>query len=221
MKRLLAAAAILVLSTGFAAALTAVAESDVNVRSGPGTAYQVIGLLPEGSAVEVAGCGDGWCRVSFRGGSGFVSARYLDMAGAPPAIAAVPEPYYPEPYYDEPYYVPGPIYGPAIGIYSEPSWRYRHYRNRHWRGRHRQQAVGAPGFATQPQRQRRTVGAPGFANQPQMIQRRGSVGARGFAAQPQMNMQGQTVGRRGFADQPAAAAPAAPATTGRPGFANQ
>src|SRR6185503_16513555 len=89
--KLLGVGAALLLSTGAALAVPATAQTDLNVRSGPGTNYPVVGSLQGGETVDVGSCTGSWCRVSFGGGSGFASRSYLAMGGAPgPAVAAAP-----------------------------------------------------------------------------------------------------------------------------------
>src|SRR3954471_11750747 len=78
---LLASGAALLLSAGAAAAAPATVQSDLNVRSGPGTQYQVVGAVQSGETVDVAGCTGSWCQISFRGGTGYASQSYLAMAG--------------------------------------------------------------------------------------------------------------------------------------------
>ncbi len=53
----------------------------VNVRAGPGTQFPAVGSLPRGTRIDVRGCVDGyeWCDVAFRGGRGWVSARFLEV----------------------------------------------------------------------------------------------------------------------------------------------
>ncbi|ADH89441.1 SH3 type 3 domain protein [Ancylobacter novellus DSM 506] len=58
-------------------AYTATTLSNLNVRSGPGTSYEVLGTLPAGSPVDVVGCSGSWCQTQF----GYVSARHLNGAG--------------------------------------------------------------------------------------------------------------------------------------------
>jgi len=60
----------------------AAATADVNIRSGPGTAYAILGLLRAGQNAEVTGLSpDGnWWQINFSGasdGRGWVSARYV------------------------------------------------------------------------------------------------------------------------------------------------
>lgn len=88
-KRLgLAAAACLV--GGAAWAYPAQVSRDLNLRTGPGTNYEVIATMPGGAVVDVEGCRDSWCRVDYRGRAGWASARYLGEASvrrSPPAHA--------------------------------------------------------------------------------------------------------------------------------------
>ena len=78
---LFGAASALVLSAGAANAVPATAETALNVRSGPGTQYQVVGAIPAGETVDVGDCTGSWCRVSFSGGTGFANRSYLAMGG--------------------------------------------------------------------------------------------------------------------------------------------
>jgi uncharacterized protein YraI len=109
-KRLVCAAGFLFLSTSLAAAAPARVVTDLNVRSGEGTGYPVVAVMPAGAVVDVTGCGDGWCFV--RDYDGFASASYLDIGAAtyiapsttyvaPPAVVVSPR------YYDRPNYWAG------------------------------------------------------------------------------------------------------------------
>src|SRR5262245_14095900 len=93
-NKLLGASAALLLSTGAALAVPATAQTDLNVRSGPGTNYPVVGSIQGGETVDAGSCSGSWCRVSFSGGSGWASRSYLAMGGggvAPgPAVAVAP-----------------------------------------------------------------------------------------------------------------------------------
>jgi uncharacterized protein YraI len=141
---LLASGAVLLLSAGAAAAAPATVRTDLNVRSGPGTQYQVVGGVQSGETVDVAGCTGSWCQISFSGGTGYASANYLAMAGGGgPGYAAV-APGYADPGYADPGYVyddtPGYAYndyyyddyGPSFGFSVSP--RFRHHRHG-WDGR--------------------------------------------------------------------------------------
>ena len=116
------AAGLLALSGGIAAAGPARVSTDLNLRAGPGTQYGVVALLPAGSTVDTRGCGNGWCRVSFGGYSGYVAQSYLD--GGRAVYAAPPPIYVDRPYY-RPYYRPYGFYGRP---YYGGGWRHNHYR---------------------------------------------------------------------------------------------
>ncbi|SMQ71083.1 Uncharacterized conserved protein YraI [Devosia lucknowensis] len=72
----LAAAAIMV-TTAAASAAPAVATSNVNVRSGPGTGFAVVDALRRGERVDVQYCRGSWCYVQKAGPDGWVSSSYL------------------------------------------------------------------------------------------------------------------------------------------------
>jgi uncharacterized protein YraI len=121
-KTLLASGAALLLSAGVAAAAPATAQTDLNVRSGPGPRYPVVGSIPAGETVDVGGCTGSWCQVSFSGGSGFTNRRYLAMADGAPSVGVAVAPSYG--YEDSPayatddYYDYGYSYGPSVGFYG-------------------------------------------------------------------------------------------------------
>ncbi len=64
-------------------AASATATANVNVRSGPGTGYSRLSLLPVGATVEVRNCEGAWCRIAHGDVDGFVSSRYLMRDGYP------------------------------------------------------------------------------------------------------------------------------------------
>jgi hypothetical protein len=121
---LFGAASALVLSTGAANAVPATAQTSLNLRSGPGTQFAVVGAIPQGATVDVGGCTGSWCQVNFRGETGYASRSYLAMAGGP-AVAVAPGYVYGEPYYDD-YYDFGYGYGPSFGFYVSPGRRFHH-----------------------------------------------------------------------------------------------
>lgn len=62
----------------------------VNLRSGPGTSYGVITVIPEGAAVETTGTVQaGFSPVTYNGRSGFASADYLSSGGGAPGNGTV------------------------------------------------------------------------------------------------------------------------------------
>jgi uncharacterized protein YraI len=152
-KSMAAAGAMLALSTLTAGAVTAIAETDLNVRAGPGTDYQIVGLLPQGTPVEVLNCSGSWCRVAGNV-QGYASRSYLSIGGQGPSAAAPV--YAPEVYTDYGYYDYGPayVYGPSVGVVVGPGFRHqRHHRfghssnwQRHWSGQGAGRWQGQPGF---------------------------------------------------------------------------
>lgn len=58
--------------TGYLAATT-----NVNVRSGPDTSYSIIGSLYKGTIVPKLGTSGSWTKISYNGGTGYVSSQYL------------------------------------------------------------------------------------------------------------------------------------------------
>mgnify|MGYP000719463751 CR=1 FL=1 len=106
----LALSALLVLA---GPALAAFAVQDLNIRTGPGTGFARVGVIPGGQNVQVLGCQGGWCQVNYRGIVGWASGSYLADGGPyrpapPPAYGVPPQPGYAAP---PPPGVPvGPIY---------------------------------------------------------------------------------------------------------------
>lgn len=62
-----------------AEAASGFATANVNMRSGPSTAYPAVVVIPVGARLEIYGClsQDAWCDVSFAGGRGWVAGRYI------------------------------------------------------------------------------------------------------------------------------------------------
>ncbi|MCL5998924.1 MAG: SH3 domain-containing protein [Chloroflexi bacterium] len=67
------------------------ADTPVNVRSGPGTRYRVLGRLKSGQVVQVLGTDEkgAWQRIDFQGREGWVSTGTVIVAGGDPT--ATPE----------------------------------------------------------------------------------------------------------------------------------
>ncbi len=67
-----------------AMAATASAITDLNIRSGPGPQYQVIGAIQNGESATVRGCIEGslWCEVVYNGKQGWSYSKYLTMPRA-------------------------------------------------------------------------------------------------------------------------------------------
>lgn len=68
-----------VFSASAAQAANAIVTTNLNVRTGPGTGYAILGSIPSRAPVNVQGCtsGYGWCQVNYGRLSGWASSRYL------------------------------------------------------------------------------------------------------------------------------------------------
>lgn len=102
LRSLLSIAALSVAATvavpAVASAEPAQVTANVNLRTGPGTRYYPIMLLPAGAPVELYGCLQGytWCDVSYGRERGWVSSRYLSTFYRGPIYR--PRPYAPVPF---------------------------------------------------------------------------------------------------------------------------
>jgi uncharacterized protein YraI len=76
----------LLLSAGVVSAATL--TDNLNLRSGPGLRYDVIGAVPAGSDVRVMNCAGSWCRVAWNDTQGYVSRRFISRGG--PVYAGSP-----------------------------------------------------------------------------------------------------------------------------------
>lgn len=63
--------------TGASIAASGWAKSGVNVRSGPGSNYDVVGWAEKCTHMDLGQKRGGWWRVSWSGGQGWVSAGYI------------------------------------------------------------------------------------------------------------------------------------------------
>ncbi len=79
-------------------AYSARVSADVNMRSGPGTYYDVVYVVPYGATVEVYDC-SGWCHITYAGYDGYVAASYVYTGEYRP-----PAPRYQAPRYQAPRY---------------------------------------------------------------------------------------------------------------------
>ena len=142
----LGAGALIALSATSAIATPAYVTSTVNLRSGPGTGYEILAKIPGSALVDATSCINGWCEVAWQGRNGFAIATALDMSGRVPARAAVRRAPPPAGGYlddevvmaDPPVYYGGPVYYGyypyryrPYGYYGYRSpWGYRGYRRR-------------------------------------------------------------------------------------------
>ena len=73
------------------AATMATATTDLNIRSGPGPQYQVVGAIRNNDQASILGCLEDsqWCKVSYNGKQGWAYSRYLTAqhSGSPVVIA--------------------------------------------------------------------------------------------------------------------------------------
>ena len=71
-----------------------VAATDLNIRSGPGPYYDVIGVIAAGDSVAVDGCLDSsaWCQVSYDGVNGWSSSDYLVVGVEDQAVVLTTRP---------------------------------------------------------------------------------------------------------------------------------
>ncbi|MBZ4664876.1 SH3 domain-containing protein [Mahella sp.] len=67
-------------------------NTTLNVRSGAGTQYKVVGSLKNGTKVEVLGKSGSWYKIKYGGITGYVSGQYLVVSGTSPAPAPTPAP---------------------------------------------------------------------------------------------------------------------------------
>ncbi|MGH6665584.1 MAG: SH3 domain-containing protein, partial [Pseudolabrys sp.] len=84
-------AAAVALSSYASAATIAAATTPLNIRSGPGPQYGIVGAIPARGQATVLGCIQGslWCQVSFNGQQGWAYSQYLvaTLAGRSLAVA--------------------------------------------------------------------------------------------------------------------------------------
>jgi len=67
------------LSNSASAEIAASATTPLNIRSGPGPQYDVIGAIPDRAQARILGCIQGslWCQVNFNGTQGWAYSQYL------------------------------------------------------------------------------------------------------------------------------------------------
>ncbi|NSY19194.1 SH3 domain-containing protein [Neorhizobium sp. AL 9.2.2] len=77
------------------AAVQGFATANVNMRSGPSTAYPAVTVIPVSATVTINGCMSSvnWCDVSFYGGRGWVSGNYVQAAYRSNRVYVAPDYY--------------------------------------------------------------------------------------------------------------------------------
>ena len=67
-----------------------VTASSLNVRSGAGTSYSVIGGVANGKAVSVVGSANGWYKIKYGSGYGYINSSYTSSSAPRSSSAAAP-----------------------------------------------------------------------------------------------------------------------------------
>ncbi len=74
---------------------TAQAVTPLNIRSGPGPEYPVIGAIPTNGQAVILGCIQGslWCQISYNGTQGWAFSQYMTamVEGRPLAVSQIRE----------------------------------------------------------------------------------------------------------------------------------
>lgn len=81
---ILAVTALAALSLPASAATLATATTSLNMRTGPGPEYPVIGAIPDRGKATVTGCIQGslWCQVSYNGKQGWAYSQYMSAVAS-------------------------------------------------------------------------------------------------------------------------------------------
>ena len=66
-------------------------SSNLNVRSGAGTNYSVIGYLYNGNTVTITGESGNWYAISYNGTTGYVAKEYIQVSGDTSTTPSTPE----------------------------------------------------------------------------------------------------------------------------------
>ncbi|MGQ3738694.1 C40 family peptidase [Bacillus sp. Fil] len=64
--------------------------SALNVRSGEGTNYRIIGALPQGQKVQVISENSGWSKINYNGQTGYIGTRFLSKTPVGGAVDSKP-----------------------------------------------------------------------------------------------------------------------------------
>jgi len=60
-------------------AYTRYTTADLNLRSGPGTSYAILAVIPRGNELSISSSSNGWASTAYGGKSGYVSTAYLSF----------------------------------------------------------------------------------------------------------------------------------------------
>ncbi len=91
---LASAIALTAAAPAFAQTTEAKAAVDLNIRSGPGPYYDVVGVISGGDTVAVDGCLEktNWCKITYDGTTGWSSSDYLAVGVNDMAVALTQRP---------------------------------------------------------------------------------------------------------------------------------
>jgi len=64
--------------------------NEVTLQQAPSTRSQVLAMIPQGSAIKVGDCSNGWCRVSWNGHNGYVLTKSIHLSER--AFRSTPQP---------------------------------------------------------------------------------------------------------------------------------
>lgn len=82
-------------SSAALADFSATATTDLNIRSGPGPQFDVIGTIANSDTATVSGCTEGskWCQVTYNGKTGWSYSEYLsaEFTGERAVVAMAPQ----------------------------------------------------------------------------------------------------------------------------------
>jgi len=67
-----------------------VTTANLNMRTGPGTGYSSVKIIPSGAKVTAYETKDGWIKVSYGGSTGWSSGKYLNTVTSPAPIVKPP-----------------------------------------------------------------------------------------------------------------------------------
>lgn len=73
------------------AATASITASVVNVRSGPGTSYQIVGSINAKSLVTILGIDSGWAKIRYGEMQGWVNDDFLAVEELEPSATAIPQ----------------------------------------------------------------------------------------------------------------------------------
>ena len=91
---LISAIALAAVAPTLASSAEAIAATDLNIRSGPGPQFDVVGVIPGGSQAGVDGCLAelSWCKVMYDGVEGWSYSDYLAVGVEEQAVALTTRP---------------------------------------------------------------------------------------------------------------------------------